>query len=502
MRLIDVVNSPWALPSAKLGEIVAIYCAHVRGEKIDLAAIEARLGHPLANDQRPYEVRNGIAVISVDGVLAKRMNLLTSISGGASTELIGSQLDAALSDTGVNGIVLAIDSPGGAVDGTQTLANKVYAARGAKPIVAWGDGSMTSGAMWIGSAASEVYISGDTVITGSIGVAMQHVDVSKSQEKMGVKTTDIYSGKYKRIASENGPLTEDAAAYLQTISDQMYTVFVEAVARNRGVSVDAVLKNMADGRLFVGRAAIEAGLVDGVSTLDQLIADMADGKIPSTRRSAARSSSSTQQASASGGVPDVQASADSAGVALTSPSASGETTPQSQTEGDGMTINRVFLNANHAALVAEILAEGHAAGLVAGAVAERERIQSVEAQALPGHAELIATLKFDGKTTGNEAAAQVLAAERKKLRTHASNLQSDSANLTAAAPNVAAAPALAAAAAAAANASLPLADRCKAAWDGDAKLRAEYGDDFSAYLAFEKATAAGNVKILSGKRAA
>lgn len=498
-RLIDVVNSPWALPSAKLGEIVAIYCAHVRGEKLDLAAIESRIG-PLANEQTPYEVRDGVAIISVDGVLAKRMNMMSRISGGASTELIGNQFDAALADPRVTGIVLAIDSPGGAVDGTQTLADKVFAARGVKPVVAWGDGSMTSGAMWIGSAASEVYISGDTVITGSIGVAMQHVDVSKSQEKMGVKTTDIYSGKYKRIATENGPLTADAAKYLQTISDQMYSVFVDSVARNRNVSTDTVLQDMADGRLFVGRAAIEAGLVDGVSTLDQLIADMVAGKIPGNQRSNGGSAAAnlTQQASASGGVPAEQASASRAGVAQGSPSASAEQTPQSLSEGDGMTITRETLNVSHAALVEEILAEGRAQG----ATAERDRIQSVEAQALPGHAELINALKFDGKTTGDQAAARVLAAERQKLGVRAADLVADAAAVSAVAPSASAAGAPSAAAADTSVDNLPLEERCKATWDKDAKVQAEFGGNYAAYLAFEKANAAGNVRILTGKRAA
>lgn len=171
-----------------------------------------------------------------------------------------------------------------------------------------------------------------------------------------------------------------------------------------------------------------------------------------------------------------------------------------------MAIDRKFLDANHADLVAAIIAEGRNAGIEAGraegALAERQRIQSIEAQAMPGHGELIAKLKFDGKTTGAEAAVQVLAAERTRLGKKAGDLAADAGDLRIA-PTPAADPgADAAAAAAAAEAAKPIEERCKAKWDKSAELRAEYGGQYDAYLAFEKAHAEGRVKVLGEKKAA
>lgn len=280
MKILDVLNAPWAIMPDKLAEITEIYATHLRGEKIDLKAIEAQLGRPLDNEQPPYQIIDGVALIGVQGVISKRMNMFSRISGGASTQLIGNDLRAALDDPRVHAIILDVDSPGGTVDGTQTLADTVFAARDVKPIVTWADGTMASGAYWIGSAASEAYISSDTTIVGSIGVVTQHVDVSRAEERHGVKTTEITAGKYKRIASEYAPLSEEGRAYLQAMIDQLYTVFVDGVARNRDTDADTVLKDMADGRLFVGRAAVTAGLVDGVSTLDDLIADLVTGRKP------------------------------------------------------------------------------------------------------------------------------------------------------------------------------------------------------------------------------
>jgi len=88
-----------------------------------------------------------------------------------------------------------------------------------------------------------------------------------------VTVTEITAGKYKRIASEHAPLSEEGRQTIQDQVDAIYSVFVDAVAKNRGVSADSVLKNMADGRMFIGKQAVQAGLVDGIATMDQVIAD-------------------------------------------------------------------------------------------------------------------------------------------------------------------------------------------------------------------------------------
>ena len=149
----------------------------------------------------------GVAIIALDGVLAKRMNLLQRISGGSSTQLIERDIKSALADPAVRGILLVIDSPGGTVDGTQELAALVREGAEQKPIVAWSDGLVGSAAYWIASAAPQLFISGDVVQAGSIGVVATHVDISKAEEQRGIKTTEIVAGRYKRIASQHAPLS-------------------------------------------------------------------------------------------------------------------------------------------------------------------------------------------------------------------------------------------------------------------------------------------------------
>jgi len=272
MKLLDVLTSPWAIIPDKLLEIQAIYFTHLRGEKINIRELEAKIGEPLQNVERPYQVENGVAIISIDGIIAKKMNLMTQISGGVSTQLIKKDFERALADPDVTAILLDIDSPGGTVDGTEELATAIYEARleGLKPIVAYTDGIMASAAYWIGSSADGVYISGDTPWVGSIGVVTAHVDYSKWEEKVGIKTTEIFAGKYKRIDSEYAPLSKEGAQYLQDQVDYIYSLFSNSVSRNREIPL-AALGDWGDGRIFIGKQAIGAGLVDGVSTINQLL---------------------------------------------------------------------------------------------------------------------------------------------------------------------------------------------------------------------------------------
>jgi ClpP class serine protease len=129
MKILDIMTAPWAILPAKLGEIREIYLRHTRGEKLTLSEIEAQIGPPADQPAVGYDVVNGVAVLPIQGVIGKRMNLMHAISGGVSTELIGRDFRMALSDPAIRSILLSIDSPGGSVDGTAELAGLIYGAR-------------------------------------------------------------------------------------------------------------------------------------------------------------------------------------------------------------------------------------------------------------------------------------------------------------------------------------------------------------------------------------
>ena len=391
MSLLALLQAPWAITPEKLEEIQAVYATHCRGEKIDIAAIEARMGRPLANEKQAYTVREGgIAVLEIDGILAPKANLFMQISGGMSTAMMQQQVESAGADPRIKGIVLPVDSPGGSVHGTPELAATIREIGAIKPILAVSTANMASAAYWAACAANGVYITGPTVLAGSIGIVATH---DYSPRTPGRTVTEVTAGRYKRIASSNEPLSAEGKAYMQAQVDHIYSVFVDTVAQNRGATVEQVLENMADGRVFVGQQAIDAGLVDGVSSVDALVEQLATdpGKFM-TRRKAVFAKSPGPSSKGAGAAPK-------------------DKPPSRENKGPPMSdsLTRASFEQEHAALFAQVQSEF----LAMGSSRERDRIKAVLAVGtnLPGHEALLNGLAFDGTTSAPEAAQAVLVAE-------------------------------------------------------------------------------------------
>lgn len=402
MTLLDLITGVWAIEPDKLREIQAIYATHLRGEKIDIAALEARLGRPLANEQQAYTVEpGGVAVLRMSGVIAPKANLFMQVSGGLSTQMATKQLESALADQRVRSIVLAIDSPGGNVIGTPEMAAAVREMATIKPIITHSDGTLGSAAYWIGSAANAVYLSGPVVQAGSIGIV---VDRSYNPAA-STREESIVAGRYKRLSKSNEPLSDEARAIVQADVDYVYSLFVDQVAAFRGTTSEKVLERMADGRVFRGQQAIDAGLVDGVLTLDALVESMAtDPAQYANRRKAVFAAAALPSPSAGAAPKDNNPPREKEPV---------------MPEADNKTpITRASFEQDHAPLFAQLRGEFTALG----ATQERERIQAVLAvgEGLPGHEKLLATLAFDGKTTAADASMAVLAAEKQQRAAAAS----------------------------------------------------------------------------------
>lgn len=394
MNILDLLTGAWAIEPDKLREIQAIYAAHFQGNKTDLQALEARLGRPLANEQKEYTVEHGgIAVLQMSGVIAPKANLFMSISGGMSTQMATRQLQAAIDDPQVRAVVLAIDSPGGNVIGTPEMAAAVRELSAQKPIVTHCDGTLASAAYWIGSAANAVYISGSTVQVGSIGVV---VDRTYRPDR-AVHEESITAGRYKRLAKANEPLSDESRAVVQADVDYVYSVFVDDVAAYRATTSERVLEHMADGRVFRGQQAIDAGLADGITSLDALVARMAADPTAYAKRRKAVFAAAPAHPTPKTNHPSPQEAR--------MPDTANTTTPAAA----AAPITRASIEKDHPGLFASLSAEFAAVG----ATQERERIQAVLALGddLPGHTALLQGLAFDGKTTAPAASMALLKAE-------------------------------------------------------------------------------------------
>ena len=261
-----MTSTPWAIQPQALEEIIAI--AERRNETPE--AVAARLGRELDNTQST-EIRNGVAIVPVTGPLFRYANLFTAISGASSYDVLATDFTAALENPDVQAIVLNVDSPGGDANGVSEFSDMVFAARGKKPIWAYVGGQAASAAYWIASSADQVVVS-DTAVLGSIGAVVGIQDRREADAKNGVRTYEIVSTQspYKRV----DPGTDTGRAKIQEMIDALAGVFVAKVARNRGVSEDTVLSDFGQGGVFVGQAAIKAGLADRIGSYEAVLAEI------------------------------------------------------------------------------------------------------------------------------------------------------------------------------------------------------------------------------------
>ena len=163
---------------------------------------------------------------------------------------------------GVKAIVLDINSPGGSVGAVQEIYTRIQRVKKEKkiPFVAlFGDVS-ASGGYYLGAACDKIVAHPGT-LTGSIGVIFNVSNMEGLFAKVGYKSEPIKSGKHKDIGSPARPMTAEEKQILQSLIDDAYGQFVQAVADGRKMTVEQV-KPLADGRIYSGNQAKELGLVD------------------------------------------------------------------------------------------------------------------------------------------------------------------------------------------------------------------------------------------------
>jgi protease-4 len=228
-----------------------------------------------------------IAILEVNGVLGEGPGY------GADTAALIKQLKAWEDNASIKGIVVRINSPGGAVSATQELhqALENYKQRTKRPVVASMGDVAASGGYYAAMSADRVFANPGT-LTGSIGVIMSSWQYDSLTDKIGVKERVIKSGEFKDIMSGARDMTESERALMETMVMDVYSQFLDHVTLNRretvkrrmaektgvepsGEDVAAKIRGVADGRVFSGRQAFEDGMVDELGTLDDAVAHAA-----------------------------------------------------------------------------------------------------------------------------------------------------------------------------------------------------------------------------------
>lgn len=260
----------WAIEKTEWDKILAMMALN---EKIALPEFMAVIGST-------SETSGNVAVIAISGMMMKNPSAIERFYLGAiDTQEIIAQVNAAAADNSISGIVLNISSPGGTVSGTPELANTVQAACKKKAVMAYVDDLCASAAYWVAAQTQGIYTSKQAVV-GSIGVRMAMYDTSKAYEQAGVKVIPIDTGKFKSAGMAGTEVTDEQIQMYQDIVDAHFRDFKSAVMSGRGMD-ESAFANVQDAQLFHASKAKSVGLIDGISSLADVIKQA--GKRPSGR---------------------------------------------------------------------------------------------------------------------------------------------------------------------------------------------------------------------------
>jgi signal peptide peptidase SppA len=259
---------PLAIHRPKLDVILAVL-----GPRVGLADLAAAPGYtpPQRDSSATSGSPPGVAVIPIHGTLVRRTVGLEAESGLTSYASLAAQLDAAIGNPAVSAILLDIDSPGGESGGVFDLADRIRAASQVKPVWAVANDMAFSAAYALASAASRVFVS-RTGGVGSIGVIAMHVDQSEKDAQDGVHYTAVFAGDRKNDLNPHEPISSEAHVFLKAEVNRIYGLFVDTVARHRGIEASAVRDTEAG--LFFGQAAVAMGLADAIGTFDEALAQL------------------------------------------------------------------------------------------------------------------------------------------------------------------------------------------------------------------------------------
>lgn len=248
----------------------------------DLNAAQIRAAMAASDDAPSFgmprtSLENGLFRIELNGALMKDVPCLFWFFDIAATSmrLAKEQIQTAAMDPKVEAILIAVDSPGGTADGLAALADAIFEARKLKPVHMFAQDLAASAAVWAGSQATRVSI-GSTAVFGSIGVYTVIDDVSAAFAEAGVIRHVVRFGEHKGRIVEGAKVEQVALDKVQEEIDTFGQLFIEAVARGRGMSVEAVSK-LATGEVWIGTDALATGLVDAVETEEQAIAALKQG---------------------------------------------------------------------------------------------------------------------------------------------------------------------------------------------------------------------------------
>jgi protease-4 len=172
------------------------------------------------------------------------------------------KINDAANNKAIKGVLLSVDSPGGAVSPSIEISYAIKRLQSKKPVIAYAKGTMASGSYYSSIWADKIIANPGSMI-GSIGVIMQGADLSGIMKKIGIRTQVVKAGRYKQIGTPDRPWKKYEVAELNKVIQGTYTMFVHDVAKARKLDIKKQ-NTFANAHIFTASQAIKVGLVDSL----------------------------------------------------------------------------------------------------------------------------------------------------------------------------------------------------------------------------------------------
>ncbi len=223
---------------------------------------------------RPFRRPAGVGIIPLRGIIRSgKSGSLPGAGRFCGSDSLATALERARRDPRLKSLLLYIDSRGGSAPASELMWREICRAAKEKPVIAYVDGVAASGGYYAACGAQRI-LSAPLAIVGSIGVFFGRFDISEALGRIGVRTELMVRGDHAGLMWPTRPLTTPERAAAEALVEAIYQDFVGVVAQGRKRKPEEILP-LAGGRVYTGRAALGVGLVDGVATYREALAEAA-----------------------------------------------------------------------------------------------------------------------------------------------------------------------------------------------------------------------------------
>jgi protease IV len=231
-------------------------------------------GDLLSGPKKKAAAKTSIAIVYVEGPImvgdADAGGFSLSMGGTAYSTPIAKALDEAAADDSIKAVVLRVDSPGGSAVASEIILNATRRVAAKKPLVVSMGNVAGSGGYYVACGTKTIFADTAT-ITGSIGVVSGKLATGRMWERVGINWTPIRRGANAGMLDSGDIFSDEQRKVLQGWMDEVYVVFKGHVTAIRGEKLAKPIDEMAGGRVFTGKQALDLGLVDKLGTLDDAL---------------------------------------------------------------------------------------------------------------------------------------------------------------------------------------------------------------------------------------